>query len=386
MRCGCGSATALSAGAEVLQLTAGAFHACALLAGGSVRCWGSNAYGELATGATCDSPTPVAVRGLESVIAIAAGYDHTCAVLSTHQVMCWGSNSQGQLGNGINTTSSSPQPPTLVLNLSDATGIAAQNGRTCAVLTDRTVQCWGWDTTPATGGSTSSGGQMASSVPVPVSGLHGVAALAAGDDFMCALIVDGSVECWGSDIRGQLGDGSGVIFRPTPVSVLGIPRATAVAAGGSGACALGIDGTVWCWGDGSLGELGTGPGPSPAGSTSSSSGAGPATSTPVLVQGVSGAVALAAGDQHRCAANSDGTVQCWGWNALGQLGDGAVSDFTTVPVAVSGLRGAVQLAAGYDFTCAALPGGIVQCWGDNVRGNLGDGTFDNSAVPVTVHW
>ena len=350
-----------------------------------MRCWGSNSSGQLGNGGICDLPTPLAVPGLASAIAVSAGFDHTCAVLSNGEVWCWGANAEGQLGNGTTTPSLQLQPAPVAHLGGAATAVAAGNQRTCAALTDGTVQCWGLDTTPSVGGGSSSGGQAPSSLPVSVSGLQNVTALAAGYDFTCALLANGNVACWGSDSMSQLGDGLRTIFRSTPVVVAGIPPAGAVVAGRDGACALGLDGAVRCWGNGSLGQLGSGAGPSSAGS--SSSGGGPAASGAVLMQGLVGATtALASGDDHRCAVQSGGTVQCWGWNSFGQLGNGTTSDYSTVPVAVGGVQGAVRMAAGSAFTCAASQGGVVQCWGDNVHGQLGDGSFTDSTVPVTVRW
>ena len=100
--------------------------------------------------------------------------------------------------------------------------------------------------------------------------------------------------------------------------------------------------------------------------------------------GLSGATALAAGGAHTCALLQTGTVQCWGRNESGQLGDGTTTNRLT-PVAVSGLRGVTALAAGGAHTCALLQTGTVQCWGRNFAGQLGDGTSGGSrATPVAV--
>ena len=108
-------------------------------------------------------------------------------------------------------------------------------------------------------------------------------------------------------------------------------------------------------------------------------------SVPVTVSGLTGATAISAGDAHTCAVLSAGTVQCWGYNYDGELGNGTNTD-STVPVSVTGLAGATAIAAGYYHTCALLSGGTVKCWGRNVEGQLGDRTNTNadSNVPVGV--
>jgi alpha-tubulin suppressor-like RCC1 family protein len=149
---------------------------------------------------------------------------------------------------------------------------------------------------------------------------------------------------------------------------------TAVAGGEKHSCALSIGGgSVMCWGYNGNGQLGHSTGCAlslcPAGS----------------VAGLSGTVtALTAGARHTCALISDGTVQCWGNNASGQLGDGTQTNSGT-PVTVSGLSGVTAISAFGDHTCAVVAGGGVKCWGANGSGQLGNGTLTNSNVPVSVY-
>jgi alpha-tubulin suppressor-like RCC1 family protein len=166
----------------------------------------------------------------------------------------------------------------------------------------------------------------------PVMGLGHVTAIAAGVADECALLSDGTVECWGDDTHGQIGAG---VTMPgnvppygdaTPVPVSALSGATAVAVGGGYACALLSDGTVKCWGDNEDGCLGNG--------TIVDS------NVPVVVSGLSHAVAISTGIEHACALIDDGTVQCWGWNNMGQLGSppgtttcaGNACSMTPIPV------------------------------------------------------
>jgi hypothetical protein len=178
------------------------------------------------------------------------------------------------------------------------------------------------------------------------------------------------VRCWGDNQYGQLGNGT-IIPSPTPVTVSGITTAVAIEAGIFHMCALLQDGTVRCWGRGEEGRLGNG-------TTTNSS-------TPVTVPGIT-AVALAPGAEHSCALLPDGSVRCWGDNNWGQLGNGssAASVSTTPSAAVTGITTATAVTAGAEHSCVLLPGGSLQCWGRNGDGRLGNGTTADAFTPVPV--
>jgi alpha-tubulin suppressor-like RCC1 family protein len=351
-------------------ITAGESHTCALTTGGGVKCWGWNEYGQLGDGTTTSSSTPADVAGLASgVVDIAAGSSgswHTCALTAGGGVKCWGANGFGQLGDGTTTGSSSPVDVTGLT--SGASAIAVGSWHTCALTTGGGVKCWGWNQSGQLGDGTTTG----SSTPVDVAGLtSGVVAIAAGRNHTCALTTGGGVKCWGRNLEGQLGDGT-TTSSSTPVNAVGLASGVAaIAAGAYHACALTAGGGAKCWGNNLYGQLGDG-------TTADRS-------TPLDVVGLeSGVAAISAGYGHTCVLTAGGGIKCWGWNHAGQLGCGTITRRVT-PVDVVGLASAVgAIATGSEHTCALTTGGGAQCWGPNRYGQLGDGTTTQRSAPVDV--
>jgi len=200
--------------------------------------------------------------------------------------------------------------------------------------------------------------------------------LSAGWRHTCAVLQGGEVRCWGDGSLGALGDGSRT-ERSTPVEVEGISSATEISTGQGHSCAVLDGGGIRCWGDGRLGQLGNG-----------DKGGSYKSTTPVEVRGISTAVDVVAGARHNCALLEGGRVRCWGEGSDGQLGDGneAQPYRSATPVEVEGLRSATDVAAGSAFSCAALEGGGVRCWGSNEGSQLGEPARVNpsSAVPVEI--
>jgi len=208
--------------------------------------------------------------------------------------------------------------------------------------------------------------------PVGVSGLGGgIRAIATGARHGCALTGDGRLKCWGYNYYGQLGDGTNV-NRSAAVGVSGLAGGvSAVSTGAFHTCALTSGGSVECWGDNSRGQLGD--------------GTVHERWTRAVVSGLAGGViAVAAGDSHSCAIVPKGGVRCWGENQYGQLGDGTTLRRLT-PVDVHGLDSSVTaLALGGRQSCALIAAGEVKCWGGNIFGQLGDGTTRRRLTPVDV--
>jgi alpha-tubulin suppressor-like RCC1 family protein len=368
-------------GSGVTGISVGFKLSCAVVSGGA-KCWGSNQYGELGDGQACDSVqcnTPADVSGLGSgVSAISAGTQHACARMSSGALTCWGRNQGGQLGDGQACGYYECSTPTSVSVIPSGLSIDA-GFHTCAVASDFAVHCWGHNYSSQLG----DGGTCLSSsclVPTPVFGLgNGGTAVDAGPYQSCAIVFSG-LQCWGDNSFGQLGDGGGCgPSCDAPVAVTGMTSGmVAVSAGGLHTCGIVISSgsnVLRCWGSNSNGQLGDG---QDCGSLSCS--------TPVDVTGTGEPIAVSAGDNHTCAIDTSNNLYCWGANHSGQLGDGQSCGTTYCSNPVFVTPYATAVAAGNNHTCAALLTGGAKCWGSNYSGELGDGQVCGTVctTPVTA--
>ena len=406
-----------------LKISSGEFYSCALNSSGNVLCWGYGSDGRLGNNATESSSFPVQVVGpdtdsddsgddiLGNIVQISTGYGHACALNSSGNVLCWGDGGHGRLGN--NTTDHSPFPVQVVGPdagsddsgdgvLDNIVQISAGASHTCALNSSGNVLCWGAGKYGRLGDDSTS----RKSYPVFVvqsdgstSPLIGVVQLSTGVAHTCALTSVETVLCWGNGFYGQLGSSSDGANRDAPLAVLtggeeGDPLLsgiTQVASGASHTCALTFDGHVKCWGrrfQGALGDNGV--------VTADQSW------FPVNVVGedidgsdsgnglLSNIVQITLGNQYACALNAEGKVWCWGDGGNGKLGTGSTGN-KNYPVSViagsgssSPLSGMVEIASYSHTLCALSEEGRVQCWGVGALGALGYGGTSSQSSPVTV--
>ena len=477
--------------AHAQRVAIGLGHTCVITPNNRVRCMGSNQNGQLGDGTRLSRTVPGDVRTIVNASAIAAGDDHTCAITSSSQVWCWGYNGDGELGLGDNVDRLAPQPvafpngfvPTAVFagsartcvvgsqglttgliycwgyNSSGAvdggatnrlnpalvpldgddraTAISLGGSHTCARTQSGEIQCWGSnyngqlgrDTTAETAPFRPKAVPQISSVPDTYD------SIASGNDHTC-VIAAGTVKCWGGNFFGQLGNGSDdddpTVAHSTPVGVIGLNNSTAVSirAGYFYTCVATTQagaGSIYCWGDNDLGQLGNGKlhwnstpglvnysvefGSSPAWSSGWNTNCvldaasnylrcwgGNSrgqfgnrmrgySDVPRLIAPLAGgatASALEVGGEYACIRITDGRAQCWGYNGTGQIGDYTSGNFRPQPQRVGSTNFSVgTLAAASSHSCSTVAG-EVSCWGDNSHGELGDGTTVAKNAPVAV--
>jgi alpha-tubulin suppressor-like RCC1 family protein len=302
--------------------------------------------------------------------------------------VAWGDNSEGALGNG--GTESRFQPGA-VAGLGEVKAVSGElsNGvkTGVALLVNGTVDAWGGNERGGLGDGTTEGSLLAG----PVSSLSEVIAISGGDRFVLALLKNRTVKAWGSNLGFQLGDSFGA-DSDLPVSVCAVSEkagkacsnslneVSAIAAGEQFSLAVRKNGTVVAWGSNGQGQLGN--------------GGTEASPVPVTVSGLSEVSAIAAGNNFALALLKNGTVKAWGGNTSGQLGTGSTKGpeecsreqlaCSKSPVPVSGLSEVSAIAAGNNFAMALLKNGTVKAWGPNESGELGNGGTEASPVPVPV--
>jgi len=354
-------ATSISIHNPIPAVSVGNSHVLALASDGTLRSWGSNAYGQLGIGTPIVDALPTQVNGLSGFVKVSAGYNFTVALKSDGSVWSWGVNSHGELGDGTTSDRSNPMQ---VTGISGVVQIAAGESSTVALKSDGTVWAWGYNGSGGLGNNTTN----SSSVPIQVTGLGNVVKIAAGSTFAFALKNDGTVWAWGANGNGQLGIKI-TTDQYSPVQVTALTNVVSVGAGGYHALAVKSDGSVWSWGENGYSELGDG--------TTTS------TSSPVRVIGLANVIAVAGGEYHSVALKADGTVWTWGWNYFGQLGDGTTVQ-RTAPVPVPSLTNVASIAVSSvgSYVVALKNDGSVWAWGANGSGQLGDGTTIDQYSPV----
>jgi alpha-tubulin suppressor-like RCC1 family protein len=337
------------------------------------------ARGEQAAG------VPGAARAAAGLIDVRT---QSCAIDGAGVLFCWGNEFSGELGNGgaLNEAQHLPTPVDTTGAIPDTwTAVTVGTNNVCAIATDATAWCWGQDSNGQLGNGAVVTAAQPSPSPVDTSGTipDTWVAIAAGDFHTCAIGADGTAWCWGADGAGELGNGaalSGNQPSPTAVDTTGaIPDAwTAISAGDDYVCAIAADATAWCWGNDSIGKLGDGAvltGNQPSPSRVDTTGPIPDTWA-----------AITAASDETCAIGADATAWCWGHDGDGELGNGAaltgpqpspsrVDTTGTIPDTWT----AISIAPSH--ACAIAADGTAWCWGGDFAGRLGNGPLLTAEQP-----
>lgn len=354
---------AVSRTLSFVSMNPGYLHTCGLATDGFVYCWGDNSHGQLGNAATSTtSPFRIADTLSLSFASLSAGYQHACGVTVTGAGYCWGDDNYGELGSG---TAAASLTAVAVAGSQTFQQVSAGYYYSCGLTTAGAAYCWGNNGYGALGDSTT----ITRSAPVAVRGGLTLSSVRTGFYHTCGLTTSGIAYCWGLNDHGQLGNDT-TVDSPVPVAIAGGVQFASIAVGSYHACGLAADGTAYCWGGNGNGQLGNGE------STDAK--------RPVAVGGGLRFASLSAGASYTCGVTVAGDAWCWGYNAYGQLGIGSGASETRLPAAVQGGLRFTSLVAGAYHTCGLAVGGTGYCWGNNVAGQLGDGTRVANSRPAKV--
>jgi len=374
---GCALFSSSSLSAADFSLAAGSAHACELTGTGGVKCWGANGSGQLGDSLETNSSVAIDVIGLAGeAIAVTTGTSHTCALIKGGTVQCWGRNIYGELGNGTKISSLTPTMVTTSTGFTHtAKAIDAAERHTCAVLANGEVWCWGSNlageladvNAVETPFPTKAMGVASAAISVTVGGYGAYS-------HTCAVLDTRKVQCWGRNDYGQSGNpaaGGNTPFFVQDSNGVDLSNIRSITAGEAHTCALDMAGQVWCWGYNGSGQIGNG---------QSGFGITQPTAQQISINGT--AIEITAGMAHTCVREISGQVECWGRNQSGQLGNGTHDDSALPTLAIPHHLSAIS--AGRVFTCGRKADGITQCWGHNNAGQLGNNSTNDNSVGVDV--
>lgn len=339
--------------------------------GNTLFCWGRNTYGQIGDNTRVNKSNPTqTVTGGSNWKQVSGGYAHVYGIKTDGTLWGFGQNTKGQLGDNTILSKSSPvQTVALGTNWKQV----ACGYHTAAIKTDGTLWTWGPN---ATYGPLGDNTVDPKSSPVQTVAFGTNWKQVSSGLYHCAAIkTDGTLWTWGQNIYGQLGNNT-VANRSSPVQTIAYgTNWKQVSAGGRTTAAIKTDGTLWCWGDGDKGELGD--------NLSYVVGNNRKSSPIQTITFGTNWKQVSAGYFHTTAIKTDGTLWCWGSNTNGQLGDNTIVSKSSPVQTVAFGTNWKQVSAGYKFTAAIKTDGTLWTWGDAATyGQLGDNTVVAKSSPV----
>ncbi len=372
---------AVSAARPAPQIALGEKHSCAIDNLKSLKCWGSNKYGQLGDGTNNDKSLPTIISlgddGSHATQISLGGFD-TCAIDNLKKLKCWGSGY-------------SNMPTPISLGGDDATyatHIALGYLHSCVIDSLKNLKCWGWNREGQLGDGTNEDKSLPTIISLGDDGTYATQ-ISLGTEHTCAIDNLNNLKCWGLNYFGQVGDGSHRNSKLSPTIIsLGDDgsHATQIALGGYHTCAIDNIKNLKCWGYNRMGQIGDG-------SHSSSLLLPTIISLGREIETYPAQIAL--GSAHSCAIDNLKNLKCWGWNVFGQLGDGTEGwhNMKRKPTTISlddggntsiDMKYATQISTGKHHTCTIDNINDIMCWGWNGRGQLGDGTTIDKTTPTVI--
>ena len=360
------------------DLISGNGHTCALKKEGSVWCWGNNSFSQLGDGTSANKSKPVQIGVTKDWLAIFAGGIYTCALKKESSIWCWGGFQLGQLDSStpkLDSYSLTNRFTPIQLGVTtDWMTIDAGDGHMCVIKTEGSLWCWGHNDN----GQLGDGTRVFKNTPVQIGITADWREISAGGWHTCGIKTEGSLWCWGFNLYGQLGNGkAGYIESKNMPVQIGIDMDwQKIAAGGAHTCALKTEGSLWCWGNNDYGQQGAG-----------NAGYSQIIIAPVQIGTTLDWQTIAVSDSHTCALKMEGSLWCWGSNTWGQIGNGNTTDQSKpVQIGMNKYWTTISTGggAGKSTSCAVDKEGSLWCWGNNFYGQLGDGSNVDKSLPTLV--
>ena len=355
---------------DFIAISAGGNHSLAIDADGNLWAWGENFIGQLGDGTTEDRFTPVRIMSGTVFQKISAGYHHNLAICVQGNLWAWGDNTHGQLGNGDFGWDNYSSKPIRIMPETTFLQISAGERHSLSIDSHGNLWAWGSNLSGQIGDGTY---DWSLPRPIPTHIMQGFAfsLISAGFGHNLALDLEGQLWAWGRNFQGQIGDGT-TDDRLTPVPIKPDTTIKQISAGSDHSLAIDSSGNLWAWGRNFEGQLGN--------------GTTYARHLPVHIMQGTAFTSISASWSHNLAIDVHGNIWAWGRNDEGQIGDGTYGWENTrlLPVSVKYGTEFIHIGAGVSHSLAVDTDGYLWAWGGNWIGQLGDGTQECRHTPVRI--